>query len=66
MRWRNRRMWPLAIEGAGSLVWVIFWALSLVLGTIALALGQSLPLVGLGLAWGIGIATVGTSSCASL
>jgi biofilm PGA synthesis N-glycosyltransferase PgaC len=58
MRWRNRRMWPIAIEGAASLVWVVFWALTLVLGTITVALGRDLPLLGLGIAWGIAVAAV--------
>jgi biofilm PGA synthesis N-glycosyltransferase PgaC len=60
MRWRNRRMWPIAMEGAASMAWVTLWALSLILGTIALALDRDLPLLGIGIAWGIGIAVVAT------
>jgi biofilm PGA synthesis N-glycosyltransferase PgaC len=60
MRWRNRRMWPIAMEGAASMAWVTLWALSLILGTIALALHRDLPLLGIGVAWGIGIAVVAT------
>jgi poly-beta-1,6-N-acetyl-D-glucosamine synthase len=58
MRWRNRRMWPLALEAAGSLAWVIGLALALVATTINLLAGTPLPLLGFGIAWGIAIAVV--------
>jgi biofilm PGA synthesis N-glycosyltransferase PgaC len=59
-RWRNRRMWPLAIEGLLSLTWVTGLVLALVLATLNLILGNRLPIVGFGLAWGIAIAVVAT------
>jgi biofilm PGA synthesis N-glycosyltransferase PgaC len=59
-RWRNRRMWPLAIEAVASLVWVVAWALSLILMAIELVIGESFPLLGFGIAWGVAIAVVST------
>jgi poly-beta-1,6-N-acetyl-D-glucosamine synthase len=61
LRFSKRRMWPLALEGIASLIWV--------LGLIALAAAQLIQLVlpiasvnvsfvSLGLAWGVALAVV--------
>jgi biofilm PGA synthesis N-glycosyltransferase PgaC len=60
MRWRNRRMWPLAIEAFASLVWVVAMVIGLAVAIAALLLDEDLPLVGLGVAWGIAISVVAT------
>jgi biofilm PGA synthesis N-glycosyltransferase PgaC len=59
-RWRNRRLWPLLIESAASLAWVIGLVLALVLAILDQILGNPLELLGFGLAWGIAIAVVST------
>jgi poly-beta-1,6-N-acetyl-D-glucosamine synthase len=64
LRWRNRRLWPLALEGLASLTWV--WALAVfyaILVLIVLFTGVDLPdLEGLTLvfAWGIAVCVVAT------
>ena len=60
VRWRNRRMWSLAVEGVASLAWIIGLAVSLVLTTLNQILGAPLSFLGYGLAWGIAIAVIGT------
>lgn len=58
IRWRNRRMWPLAIEAVASLTWILGLAVALVLTVINQIAGSPLDFLGLGLAWGIAIAVM--------
>jgi poly-beta-1,6-N-acetyl-D-glucosamine synthase len=55
---RTVRLWPLVIESAASLLWVVAVIFSFVVGVLALVLGADLPLVGFGLTWGIAIAVI--------
>jgi biofilm PGA synthesis N-glycosyltransferase PgaC len=57
-RWRNRGMWPLALESVASLLWVVALACALVLVFVAALYHQSPHVLGYGLAWGIAIATI--------
>jgi biofilm PGA synthesis N-glycosyltransferase PgaC len=57
-RWRNRFLWPLAVEALASLLWVTLLALSLVAATAALAGEEKLGIFQFGLAWGIAISVV--------
>jgi biofilm PGA synthesis N-glycosyltransferase PgaC len=59
-RWRNRRMWPLLLEGVASLAWVIGLVLALVVAILNEILGSPFAIFGFGLAWGIAIAVVAT------
>jgi poly-beta-1,6-N-acetyl-D-glucosamine synthase len=56
LRWRNRRLWPLAIEAVASLVWVIAFTLALAVTTLVLFVGNRPSLFGFGFAWGTAIA----------
>lgn len=58
LRWRNRRMWPIAAEGALSLVWVLALVFTIVLTIVNAIAGNPLSILGFGLAWGIAIAVV--------
>jgi biofilm PGA synthesis N-glycosyltransferase PgaC len=58
IRWRNRRMWVLALETIASLIWISALVLSLILATVELAIGSGPRILGFGLAWGIAIAVV--------
>jgi len=58
IRWRHRRMWPVAAEAFASLVWVSVLALAVVLVTLATLLGRSPRGFGFGLAWGVAITVV--------
>jgi poly-beta-1,6-N-acetyl-D-glucosamine synthase len=58
-RWRNRRMWPLALESLGSLLCIIALAGSLIIAALGTALGGE-DLFGFALAWGVAVAGVGT------
>jgi poly-beta-1,6-N-acetyl-D-glucosamine synthase len=64
VRWRQRRVWPLALEGIASLAWIFLVAvLYAALAAALLLTGADLPGVdGLTLffAWGIGVALVAT------
>lgn len=57
-RWRNRRMWPLAVESGASFVWVLALALAFVLAILDAILGTNSDLLGFGLAWAISVAVV--------
>ena len=58
-RWRNRRMWPLALESLGSLTWVVALVLAALVTVVVLVGGaDSVPAALLGLAWGIAVAAV--------
>ena len=57
-RWRNHRMWLLALESMASLIWVVALAVSLVIAAVGPALGGDL--FGFAFAWGIAIAAVAT------
>jgi biofilm PGA synthesis N-glycosyltransferase PgaC len=60
MRWRNRRVWLLAIESSASLLWVVGLVLSLIVAAVALLTGHGVGIFGFSLAWGIAIAVVAT------
>jgi poly-beta-1,6-N-acetyl-D-glucosamine synthase len=60
MRWHRRRLWPLALETTASLIWVVTLVLSALLTVVAVQSGGDIPAALLGLAWGIGVATVAT------
>ena len=59
-RWRNHRMWLVGLEGLASLLWIVALATSLVLALLGLLLSDGGGLFGFALAWGFGIALVGT------
>jgi biofilm PGA synthesis N-glycosyltransferase PgaC len=59
-RWRNRRMWPLLLEGVASLAWVIGLVLALAVAILNEIIGSPFAIFGFGLAWGIAIAVVAT------
>jgi poly-beta-1,6-N-acetyl-D-glucosamine synthase len=60
MRWRNRRLWLLAVESIASLLWVVTLALSLIAAGLALVSGEELGIFGFSLAWGIAISVIAT------
>jgi hypothetical protein len=53
-------MWPLALEAAGSLVWVVLAALAFTLVVFDLLTDTDIPYVRLGVAWGVAISVVAT------
>ena len=62
MRWRHRRLWPLAMENAGSLGWIVLFTVATVatvIGIIA-APDVDVPLGRLALVWGVAVAVVAT------
>ena len=59
-RWRNHRMWLLSFEALASLLWVVALALSLVIATLGILLGEGEDVFGFALAWGVAIALVAT------
>lgn len=59
-RWRNRRMWLVAVESLASLLWVIALVGALVLSVVNLLLDNKFGFFGLGLAWGVAISVVAT------
>jgi biofilm PGA synthesis N-glycosyltransferase PgaC len=60
VRWRQRRLWPLALEATASLVWVIGFAIATALSVLVILGGDHAPAVLLGLAWGIAVSVVAT------
>jgi poly-beta-1,6-N-acetyl-D-glucosamine synthase len=64
MRWRNRRLWLLAIESSASLLWVMALALSLIASGLALLTGAGVGIFGFSLAWGIAISVIATMQLA--
>ena len=59
IRWRNHRMWLLALESVASLVWIVALAASLVIAVLGFQIGGEDPF-GFAIAWGIAIAVVAT------
>jgi biofilm PGA synthesis N-glycosyltransferase PgaC len=59
-RWRNHRMWLVALESLASLLWVIALVAALVLAVLNLLLDNKFGFFGLGLAWGVAISVVAT------
>lgn len=59
-RWRQRRLWPLAIEAVASLLWVLAFAVATVLSVIVALGGSGVPATLLALAWGIAVSVVAT------
>lgn len=57
-RWRQRRLWPLAMEAAASLLWVVAAAVAAVLSVLVALGGANPPVALLALAWGIAVAVV--------
>jgi biofilm PGA synthesis N-glycosyltransferase PgaC len=64
-RWRQRGMWPTALESILSLMWVVAWALAFLFAVIDLFIPGWGLLFGLGIAWGVAIAVVCTLQVAS-
>lgn len=62
MRWRHRRLWPLALEQAGSLGWVVVFLVATVVGVIGLITAPEVevPIVLMALAWGVAVALIAT------
>jgi biofilm PGA synthesis N-glycosyltransferase PgaC len=60
IRWRNRRLWPLALEAIASLAWVFAIAIATALAAAAVLAGGAVAAVLIGLAWGIAVALVAT------
>jgi biofilm PGA synthesis N-glycosyltransferase PgaC len=60
LRWRNRRLWPLALEAVGSMVWVLLLGVATAVVTVAVVGGGGIALLLAGLSWGIGMAVVAT------
>jgi poly-beta-1,6-N-acetyl-D-glucosamine synthase len=58
VRWRHRRLWPLAIEGFASLAWVVAFAVATVLSVLSVRRGGDIPFLLLALAWGIAVSFV--------
>ena len=58
-RWRNHRMWLLALESTASLLWVVALAASLIIATFAVTVSGE-TLFGFAFAWGVAIAIVAT------
>jgi poly-beta-1,6-N-acetyl-D-glucosamine synthase len=59
-RWRNHRMWLIALESLASLIWVIALFCSLVLSVLNVFFGHDLGFFGFGMAWGVAICVVAT------
>ena len=59
LRWRNHRMWLLALESLVSLIWISALAASLVVIVLGAAIG-GMDEFGLAFGWGIAIAIVAT------
>ena len=59
-RWRNRRMWLLAVEGVASLTWIVALMVSLVIAALSVFLDGWADLFGFALGWGVAIALVAT------
>ena len=51
--WRNRRMWPVALEASIALVWVAALALAIPVITVNALVGDTFSIVSVALAWGI-------------
>jgi biofilm PGA synthesis N-glycosyltransferase PgaC len=56
--WRNRGLWPLALESVASLLWIVGLVSALVISLVAFLLHEELRAFGYGLAWGIAISAV--------
>jgi poly-beta-1,6-N-acetyl-D-glucosamine synthase len=60
LRWRHRGLWPIVLECSLSLLWVVAWALALLLAGIALFVPSWHTIFGFGIAWGVAVALVWT------
>lgn len=58
MRWRQRRLWPLALEATASLVWVVALAIATALTVVAALDAEDIPVGPLAIAWGIAVSVV--------
>ena len=57
-RWSRRGMWLVALESVASLVWVVAWAVAIVIALVDLFVPGWSTIFGLAIAWGIAIAAV--------
>jgi poly-beta-1,6-N-acetyl-D-glucosamine synthase len=64
LRWRQRGMWPVLLEGLVSLVWVLVWALALLFAAIGLFVPGWDTISGVAIASSIAIALVCTAQIA--
>jgi len=60
VRWRNRRLWPVALESVLSLVWVFAFVVTLVVTVLAAIGAGDVPAILLAFSWGIAVALVAT------
>ena len=60
LRWRNRRVWPLAFEAVASLVWVLASAFAFAATNIARLVDDGPSIFRYSLAWGIAVAVIAT------
>lgn len=58
VRWSQRGTWLIALESLGSLLWVVAWALALIVATIDLFVPGWQTIFGFAVAWGVAIAVV--------
>jgi poly-beta-1,6-N-acetyl-D-glucosamine synthase len=64
LRWRQRGMWPVLLEGLVSLLWVLVWALALLFAAIRLFVPGWDTISGVAIASSIAIALVCTAQIA--
>jgi poly-beta-1,6-N-acetyl-D-glucosamine synthase len=64
LRWRQRGMWPVLLEGLVSLLWVLVWALALLFAAIGLFVPGWDTISGVAIASSIAIALVCTAQIA--
>jgi biofilm PGA synthesis N-glycosyltransferase PgaC len=60
LRWRQRGMWLIALESIASLLWVVAWALALLVAAIEMFVPSWDSIVGFAIAWGVAIAVICT------
>jgi biofilm PGA synthesis N-glycosyltransferase PgaC len=65
VRWRQRGMWPVALESLASLFWVAAWAFALLVALVDLFLPSWKTIFGLAIAWGVAIGVVCTLQLAA-
>jgi poly-beta-1,6-N-acetyl-D-glucosamine synthase len=60
LRWRQRGMWLIAFESLASLLWVVAWALAVLVAAIDLFVPSWDSIFGFAIAWAVAIATIST------
>jgi poly-beta-1,6-N-acetyl-D-glucosamine synthase len=58
LRWKNRSLWPLVVETAASLAWVLAAALAMVAVVVVAVTGDHITVLDHGLAWGIALSVI--------